>query len=225
MAVDDEPFALEILKSYCDKIPNVGLKYSFANPLEAIHYIKNDPPDFILMDINMPDINGIQLVKMFPDIPPIIFTTAHSGFAVESYNISAVDYLLKPFDLERFNQAIVKVRKHIALTKLPSLQTNREAIQIKVEYKNVKIFHDDILYIQAMDNYVKIYTSSRFYLTQQSMKGILDNLPQHRFCRVHKSFIVSIDKVSNYSTKTIQIGSVTLPIGRKFKEAFLAYCK
>ena len=169
----------------------------------------------------MPELSGIQLIKQITNFPPVIFTTAHSKYAVESYNLNAIDYLLKPFDFERFYKAITKVETYINLANLvPVGEEKLVFLLIKVEYKNVKILLSQILFIEAMDNYVKIHTSERFYLTQQSMKSILQDLPDNQFCRVHKSYIVAFLKINHFSHKNITIGSHTIPIGRTFQKSF-----
>lgn len=226
ITIDDEPFALALMEDFCNKIPHIDLIESYDNPFEALQYLQYNKPDFVLIDIKMPELSGIQLIKQIDDFPPIIFTTAHSKYAVESYNLNAIDYLLKPFDFDRFYKAITKVEKHLQLAN--SASTNEENsgfIIVKVEYKNVKILHAQILFIEAMDNYVKIHTAEKIYLTQQSMKSMLQGLPEEQFCRVHKSFIVGLAKISHFSHKNITVGPHTIPIGRTFQERFNARVK
>ncbi|MFK7979661.1 MAG: LytR/AlgR family response regulator transcription factor [Saprospiraceae bacterium] len=221
IAIDDEPFALALIEDFCEKIPPINLIEAYDNPFEALQYLQYNKPDFVLIDIKMPELSGIQLIKQIVDCPPIIFTTAYSKYAVESYNLNAIDYLLKPFDFDRFYKAITKVEKHINSTNPVPINEDESAfLLVKIDYKNVKILHAQILFIEAMDNYVKIHTAERFYLTQQSMKSILQRLPDNQFCRVHKSYIVALSKINHFSHKNITIGTHTIPIGRTFQERF-----
>lgn len=221
IAIDDEPFALALIEDFCGKIPQIELIAAYDNPFEALQYLQHNKPDFVLIDIKMPELSGIQLIKQIADFPPIIFTTAHSKYAVESYNLNAIDYLLKPFDFDRFYKSISKIERYINLVKPePIHEKEMASIIVKIEYKNVKILLSEILFIEAMDNYVKIHTVERFYLTQQSMKSMLQDLPEDRFCRVHKSFIISLLKINHFSHKSITIGTHTIPIGRTFQERF-----
>lgn len=221
IAIDDEPFALALIEDFCEKIPRIDLVAAYDNPFEALQFLQYNKPDFVLIDIKMPELSGIQLIKQIANFPPIIFTTAHSKYAVESYNLNAIDYLLKPFDFDRFYKAITKVEKHIKLVNPePANEEELAFIIVKIDYKNVKILLSKILFIEAMDNYVKIHTLERFYLTQQSMKSMLQCLPEDQFCRVHKSFIVSLLKINHFSHKNITIGTHTIPIGRTFQGRF-----
>ena len=221
IAIDDEPFALALIEDFCEKIPTIDLIAVYDNPFEALQYLQYNKPDFVLIDIKMPELSCIQLIKQIADFPPVIFTTAHSKYAVESYNLNAIDYLLKPFDFDRFYKAITKVEKYLNLANLAPTNAEESAfLLVKVEYKNVKILRSQILFIEAMDNYIKIHTAERFYLTQQSMKSILQDLPDNQFCRVHKSFIVSLLKINHFSHKNITIGAHTIPIGRTFQKRF-----
>ncbi|BDS11240.1 LytR/AlgR family response regulator transcription factor [Aureispira anguillae] len=221
IAVDDEPFALALIEDFCAKIPQLELIDLFDNPFEALDYLRHHKPDAVFMDIKMPEISGIQLIQQIPEFPALIFTTAHSKYAVESYNLNALDYLLKPFDFERFYKAVQKVEKHLARsTFMEQEEEKRASIVVKVEYKNVQILLADILYVEAMDNYVKIHTAEKYYLTQQSMKFTLQSLPEDNFCRVHKSYIVALSKVDHFSYKSIAIQGQNIPIGRTFLQKF-----
>jgi len=226
IAIDDEPIALEIIKDFCENVPFLELVKSFNSSYEAFIYLKTNKPDLIFLDIKMPEISGIQIAENTIDLPPVIFTTAHSKYAIDSYNLNAIDYLLKPFDLERFVKAVNKAKKHIEIERQSasdSLQS--ESIIIKVEYKNVKVYLSEILYIEAMDNYIKIHTSDKYHLTQQSLKSILSLLPTDSFCRVHKSYIVSIARISHFTHTKISIGEVLIPIGRAFSSHFIECMK
>ena len=190
IAIDDEPFALALIEDFCDQIPTINLIGAYDNPFEALQYLQYNKPDFVLIDIKMPELSGIQLIKQIKDFPPLIFTTAHSKYAVESYNLNAIDYLLKPFDFDRFYKAITKVEKYLRLAKTnPIEEENSAFIVVKVEYKNVKILLSEILFIEAMDNYVKIHTIDGMVVTHSSLTYMEEKLPAEKFVRIQRGQI------------------------------------
>ena len=222
IAIDDEPFALKIIEDFCKNIPFIELVKTFNSSYEGFIYLKTNKPDLIFLDIKMPEISGIQIAENTENLPPVIFTTAHSKYAINSYNLDAIDYLLKPFDLERFIKAVNKARKYIEIEKKNTLnQELQEAIIIRVEYKNIKVYLSEILYIESMDNYIKIHTSGKYHLTQQSLKSIFSLLSKSNFCRVHKSYIVSISKINHFTRTELTIGDVIIPIGRVYSSNFI----
>lgn len=223
IAVDDEPRALKLMQKYCNDIPTLELLESFNNPIEAFQYLKFNQPDVIFIDINMPEFSGIELVKKLDKKPLIVFTTAHSKYAVESYEIEAIDYLLKPFDFDRFIQTINKIKKHIELTQKSSAleEIGQEGfITVMIEYKKKNIKLDSILFIESMDNYIKIHTESTCHVVLRKLKSILEELPQEQFIQVHKSFIVSLSKIEFIRRNQIVMGNFTIPIGRVFNDSF-----
>lgn len=223
IAIDDEPRALKLIVKYCDDIPSVELEECFNNPVEAHLYLKHHQPDVIFVDIRMPEFSGIELVKSLEKKPLIVFTTAHSQYAVESYDVEAIDFLLKPFDFDRFIQTINKIKKHIELTQKPlflSKINKDDSITVMVEYKKISVKLDEILFVEAMDNYIKIHTRSNCHIVLRKLKSILEELPQEDFIQVHKSFIVSLLKIDFIRRNQITIGSNTIPIGRVFHDSF-----
>ncbi len=226
IAIDDEPFALKMLEDYCCRVPFLELLKAFNNPFEALAYLNHNKPDLIFMDIHMPGISGIQLAKKTENKPLIIFTTAHSKYAVDSYELNAIDYLLKPFDFERFFKAVSKAKEQKELREIKkSGPPDAESIVIKVEYKNVKILLNDILYIEALDNYVRINTSEKSYLSLQNLKAISCILPKNNFLRIHKSYIVSLSKISYFTREQITIGDISIPVGRTYADSFISAMK
>ncbi|MCB0650308.1 MAG: response regulator transcription factor [Saprospiraceae bacterium] len=221
IAVDDEPIALEIIKEYCSKIPSLELIKVFDNPFEAIAFLEVHKPELVFFDINMPEMTGIQLVGRIKDCPPVIFTTAYSKFAVESYNLDAIDYLLKPFDFDRFYKSVQKAKKFLEADKDKVLSADEAFIIVKVEYKNVKIPISEITYLEAMDNYVKIHVGNTYHMTQQSLKKLLNQLPGEQFCRVHKSFVVPFSKINFFTSTEITLGKVKIPVGRTYQKDFM----
>ena len=221
IAIDDEPRALRLIESYCNQVSSVKLLGAFNNPIEAFNYLKHNIPDVIFIDIRMPDITGIQLVKSLEKKPNIIFTTAYSEYAVESYELEALDYLLKPFDFDRFKQAIDKVFKQKNREKSSNTEKSKEeTIHVMIEYKKVPIKLKDILYIESMDNYIKIYTIYTCHIVLRSLKSIYEELPQDKFMQVHKSFVVSLSKIDFYKRNQIFIQKKTIPIGRVYIKQF-----
>jgi DNA-binding LytR/AlgR family response regulator len=221
IAIDDEQFALSILEKFCKETPDLDLAATFSDPYEAKIYLKSHTPDLIFLDIQMPDISGIQIAKEVQNKPIVIFTTAHSRYAVDGFNLNALDYLLKPFDFERFLKAVEKAKEKINFQNLSKSLEKNEFIFIKIEYKSVKIYISDIIYIEALDNYSKIYTAQKTYLTHQNLRKITSHLPKVEFIRTHKSFIVSKSKISRYTREKVILGEKALPVGRVYAENFL----
>jgi len=222
VAIDDEQFALSAIEKYCAKVPFIDLVAKFFDPFEAINYIKQNKPDLLFLDIQMPGLSGIQIARKINYHPLVIFTTAHSRFAVEGFELNALDYLLKPFDLERFYKAVEKAKERIESQRVyKATPKEDDFIIVKIEYKNVKIYVPDILYIEAMDNYTKIFTYQKMYLTLQKLSNFLLLLPEKEFIRVHKSFIISLSKISYFTREEVVIESKKIPVGRSYAEKFL----
>lgn len=222
IAIDDEPFALKIIEGFCAKIPCIRLNKLFNNAIEALQYLKYHKPDIIFLDIKMPDISGIQLAKNLDKFPFVVFITAHSKYAAQSYDLDAVDYLLKPFDFERFFKAIKKARQHLKMQDETSGEEKQlPTISVRVEYKNVKIKIEDIVYLEATGNYVKIFTTTQMYMPQINLKKILEILPDEKFVRVHKSFAVALTEIDFYTTKEISVKQGKIPIGRNYLNTFI----
>ncbi len=212
VAVDDEPFALEIIKNFCNKIQNIEL-ICFNNSIEAYEFLSQNSADILFLDIVMPDISGLEIAKMIKKIPYIIFTTAHKEYAVESYEYNTVDYLLKPFDFSRFNKALQKAISLINQNNKPSLD---DTITVSVEYQNIIIPIADIKYIESMGNYTKIFTNDKCIMPQLSIKAILELINNNKIVRVHKSYAVNTQYISSYNKSTIFINDIQIPIGKTY---------
>jgi len=211
--VDDEPRAIELLKSYLQHFDAIELSATFRNGLKAFDYLKKHPVDLVFLDINMPDISGLSLSQMIASETKIIFTTAHAEFAVDSYDVQALDYLLKPISLERFTKAIGKA--------LQAQQKKAAAtLNLKSGPENHIVNIDDILYLQKDGNYMIYRTAGQEILARESTARALENLPWW-FRRIHKSYIVNTRKISSYSSSHVMIGKSKLPVGESFREAFL----
>jgi DNA-binding LytR/AlgR family response regulator len=221
VAVDDEPFALEIIQDFVSRVPFLHLIAACSDPLEALSVISRTHPELLFLDIEMPDISGIRLAEATEMPPLVIFTTAHSKYAVEGFNLNALDYLLKPYSFERFLKAATKA---LDFTKLIADKdhphTNNDFIIIKSEYKNIKIRLDEILYIEALDNYVRIFTHGKTYTPLINLKTIVTMLPRNRFVRIHKSFVVALSQIKVFTKDYATVGNRTLPVGRAYAEIF-----
>jgi two-component system LytT family response regulator len=216
--IDDEPLAAELLQSYVDREPQLRLMGTFNDAQDGADFIHANKVDLLLLDIQMPHVNGIQLLKSLEKPPMVIFTTAYSEYAAEGFELDAIDYLLKPFDMRRFQRAVTKACEyHKALNRIGVDST--PYIFIKSEYQVIKINYDDIRYIEALDDYIKIYTTnSRPVLTLMTLKTILEKLPEDKFARVHRSYIISLSKMESVRNKKIKIGEIEIPIGNSYAD-------
>ncbi|WP_379094018.1 LytR/AlgR family response regulator transcription factor [Pedobacter sp. UC225_65] len=211
--MDDEPIALDIVAAHAAKVPFIDLKASFTNAFEAISYLQQNKVDLIFLDIKMPDISGIDFLKALSKPPMVIFTTAYSEHAVQSFELDAVDYLLKPFSLSRFLKACNKAKELFDLrNQAPENKT--DFIFIKDGYEQVKVLLADILYIEASGNYTQIHlTENRLLSSRITINELADILPSQQFLRTHRAFIIAKDKISKYDRSQILIGNRLIPIG------------
>ena len=218
VAIDDEPLALEVLKIYISKIPALNLVGSFTDPGEGLAYLQTNATPLLFLDINMPNLNGFQLYQALYIKPMIIFTTAQKGFAVEAFEIDAIDYLLKPFNFNRFEIAITKTLNRNKAAEKETISSQH--LYIHADYKIVKIAFNEILYIAAFDDYITIYTPAQSYLTLLSMKKVLGKLPGIDFLRIHRSYIVAKDKISFIQYRKIGLlNNIELPVGDTYRKA------
>jgi DNA-binding LytR/AlgR family response regulator len=221
VAIDDEPVALEVIEEFISRTPSLEMKGGFTDAFAAVEFLKKTKVHLIFLDIQMPQITGIQLLKSLPDPPLVIFTTAYSHYAVEGFNLNAVDFLLKPIDYDRFLKAVNKADEYITYRERggESLSTT-PFIFVKSDYQIVKIDVDDITMIEGMDDYVKIFTQKKMILTNMTMKDILSKLPASKFTRVHRSYIISLLHIESVRNKRIKIGEKQIPLGDSFAESF-----
>ena len=229
IAIDDESKALDVVELYINKTPFLKLEKRFRNSLEALDYINNTSVDLLFLDINMPDLNGIEFIQSLVHCPMVIFTTAYSEYAVQSYDFEAVDYLLKPFSFSRFLKAANKVHDlYLLRNDQDNLKTDEESdkfIQIKSGSEIYNINTTDIKYIEGAQNYVFIYTDDQRIMSLQRMKEMEQQLPKFLFCRVHKSYIVNLNKVSKIENHQVHLQDKIVPIGRIYKEIFFRRIK
>ena len=224
IVVDDEPMAREILESFIEKIPNLKLIKSCKNAIEAFEVINSEKIDLFFLDINMPDVTGLSLAKLIPKNAKVIFTTAYREYAVEGFNLKAVDYLLKPIAFDRFLEAVNKFFETVHVAVSDSSNANEiisDFFFVRSDRKMVKINFDDILYVESLSDYIKIHTDSKIIVTRETITNIEAKLPQKLFLRIHRSYIVAIKSIESYTNEFIEIKNKALPISRTYKESIL----
>ncbi|UII74794.1 LytTR family DNA-binding domain-containing protein [Flagellimonas sp. HMM57] len=233
--IDDEPLAIDLLEGYCDKMGFVEVIGTFTNPLNAISIVKEGNIDLIFCDIELPQISGVDFIASLENRPLVIFTTAYSQYAVEGFELNAVDYLVKPIPYHRFIKAVSRAKE--LLTKkekpakanvFPSYGAKNESqkfIFVKSEHESVKINLDEIQYVQGLKDYLKIHIagSNKTILTLLNFKEMLDKLPQNQFIRVHKSFLVNINFIQSVQRNRIVIDDIRIPIGESHKTQLFSF--
>ncbi|MDX2306198.1 MAG: LytTR family DNA-binding domain-containing protein [Microscillaceae bacterium] len=226
IVVDDEPLALDILEDYIEKVPFLNLNKKCVSAIDALESLKLEKVDLIFLDIQMPDLTGIQFVKSLSHKPDVIFTTAYSDYALEGFNLNAVDYLLKPISFERFLRAVNKYYDSFnnKVAQAPkqhgSEHEDDKFIFIKTEYRIVKVNLSDILYIEGLKDYIRFVTPGTQLLTLQSMKSMEESLPSRQFIRVHKSYIVALQHIEAIERNKIKIKDKWIPIGNTYRDSF-----
>ncbi|MCH3881816.1 MULTISPECIES: LytR/AlgR family response regulator transcription factor [Tenacibaculum] len=223
--VDDEPVARDVLESFVEKIPNLKLIKSCKNAMEAFQIMNTQKVDLFFLDINMPEISGLSLAKSIPKKTKIIFTTAYREYAVDGFDLQAVDYLLKPIAFDRFLQAVNKffettVAGKVGFEKEDVIEKN-DFIFVRSERKMVKINFDEILFIESLSDYIKITLQNSVVVTRETISNIESKLPVAKFMRTHRSFIISLPQITSYTNEFIEIGKKAIPISRSYKETVL----
>jgi DNA-binding LytR/AlgR family response regulator len=226
IAIDDEPLALELIAGYIEKTPFLELMESFTNPFKAMSFLLNTPVDLVFLDINMPELSGIELLKSLPNVPKIIFTTAYAEFGAESYDFNAVDFLLKPVKYDRFLKAVNKASE-IPLTQKIAEKTigriadpHKESILLKSGSQLFQIAIDDILYIEGAGNYMTFNTQTGKIMVLLPMSDVLKMLPESTFIRIHKSYIISLKHIGIIEKSRVIINKTAIPIGITYREQF-----
>jgi DNA-binding LytR/AlgR family response regulator len=228
LLVDDEPPALEILRNYISNTPGLIIAGECHHAVAAFDFLQHHPIDLIFLDINMPKISGTDFLKALKNSPKVIFTTAYRDFAVDGYELGAVDYLLKPFSLDRFWKAIQRVgvieeTKELATNK--SNAVSDRFLYVRSDRKMVKIQLQEILFVESLKDYVKIILPDRQVITKQTITSIEEMLPEQAFVRVHRSFIIACDKLDSYSQTSAFIGKHEIPVGPLYRQQFMKSIK
>lgn len=218
VAIDDEPLALEVVKRYISKTPELHLEATFSDGIEAKNYIQKNQVDLLFLDIQMPDITGMQLFKELSIKPMVIFTTAHKESATDAFDEDAIDYLLKPFNLARFQKGVNKAILSHKITAENNESNRIGSLYIHSDYKVIKIPCKDIIFIETLDDYVKVNTASQSHVTLLSMKAILEKLPKGEFIRIHRSYIIAISQIATIQFRKIEmLNGMEFPVGDTYR--------
>lgn len=220
IVIEDEPLAVKVLSDYILQVPFLELKATFKDAIVATEYLRSNHADLIFLDIHLPKLKGMAFLKTLASPPAVIITTAYHQYAVEGFNLNVTDYLLKPFDFERFLIAVNKVKTAKRETQQPNeSQQVKDFIFLNVEKKKVKILFSDIVYIESQREYIKIVTTKKAYVSKMSTHEIEEILPAHLFKRIHRSFIISINKIESYTAEIVEVNGVAIPIGRGYRDS------
>jgi DNA-binding LytR/AlgR family response regulator len=227
IAIDDEPLALQLITGYIAKTPGLKLLGNFDNPIDAMEFLGDNSVDLIFVDIQMPDLSGIEFTSLLEKGPKVIFTTAFEKYALAGFKLDITDYLLKPFSYEEFITSVNKVKKLLRLEQkeVIKVEANNEFLFLKSDYKIKRINFNDILYIEGLKDYVKVYAVNTIkpILSLTSLKLLESKLPERKFMRVHRSFIVNLDKIDTIERSRIVFGKEYIPVSDQYKDKFQEY--
>ena len=219
IAIDDEPLALKLIARYVHQFPELQLVQTFEDAISGAEYLRQGSTDLLFIDINMPDITGIELVRSLDKKPIIIFITAYKNFAFEGFELEALDYLLKPIDARRFAKAVEKAIDYYKYKNASPEGKHDNSLYVYSEYRMVKINLDDIEYIESMQDYIKIHVrNAKTILTLMPLKKVLEKLPANKFQRIHRSFIVAVDKINSIHNRKVQLADAELPVSESYMD-------
>ncbi len=221
LIVEDEPPAMEIMQSYVQSCPQLELAGCCADAFAASEALQQEPVDLIFLDINLPRLSGLSFLKTLSRPPLVIFTTAYPEYAVEGFEADAVDYLVKPFSFDRFLKAVNKAAEKVRASQppgKPAPEASRNFILLRADKKTYRVNYSEILYIEAIGDYLKVFLNGKNLVIHETIKGLLDQLPPGLFLRIHKSYIVAVDRINYIEGNQLQVGNSFIPIGRSFKE-------
>ena len=226
LIVDDEPMARDVLRRYVEKIPTLQVAAECSNAIDALVFLQHNHTDLIFLDIRMPELLGTDFVKSLRNPPKIIFTTAFKEYALDGYDLDVIDYLLKPVRFERFLKAVNKAFPKKAETEQSNANVNdrktgTDFIYLRVDRKLVKIILSEILYIESARDYVKVFTKDKYYITRQTISSIEAMLSGNEFIRIHRSYIIAVNKIKSLTPELVEIANTELPIGKFYKNSFL----
>jgi len=224
IVIDDEPLALKQMSGYVEKTPFLKLMKSFSSALDALTYLNEETIDLIFVDIQMPDLSGMEFVKSLDVKPMVVFTTAYSEYAMEGFKVDALDYLLKPISYTDFLKAAQKAQKQHDANQQVSVSSDQDYLFVKSEYRVIRVNFSDIQYIEGMREYVRIHLlNDKPIMSLLSMKSLVEQLPDNQFMRVHRSYIVNLSQIKIVERSRIVFGDVYLPIGDAYKDNFQEY--
>ena len=217
--VEDEPLAVKVLSDYVSQVPFLELQCAFKDAILATDWLRQNGTDLIFLDIHLPKLKGLAFLKTLTSPPAIIITTAYHQYAVEGFNLNVTDYLLKPFEFDRFMVSVNKVKRTQTEKQMPvEAQDSKDFIFLNVQKKKVKILFSEILYIESQREYVKIVTTKKQWISKMSTHEIENLLPGNLFRRIHRSFIVSMSKIDSYTAEDVEVNGVSIPVGRDYRE-------
>ena len=217
--VEDEPLAAKVLSEYVQQVPFLELQGSFKDAILATEYLREHEVDLIFLDIHLPKLKGMAFLKTLTHPPAVIITTAYHQYAVEGFNLNVTDYLLKPFEFERFLVAVNKVNTaQKEKSQMPGPKEQKDYLFLNVQKKKVKIQFSDIQFIESQREYIKVVTTKGVHISKMGTQEIEEMLPAQDFKRIHRSFIVSVQKIDSYSAEMVEVGGVSIPVGRGYKE-------
>ena len=216
--VEDEPLAVKVLSDYISQVPFLQLQGSFKDAILATGYLREHDTDLIFLDIHLPKLKGMAFLKTLTRVPAVIITTAYHQYAVEGFDLNVTDYLLKPYEFERFLVAVNKVKTAQAEKQAPQENIAKDFIFLNVQKKKVKILFSEIVYIESQREYIKIVTTRKEYISKMSTHEIESLLPAQQFRRIHRSFIVSISKIESYTAEMVEVNGISIPVGREYKD-------
>lgn len=222
LVIDDEPLAQDILRKYAEDIKSIEIKGYCSNPLQAIEIIEKQSIDLIFLDINMPKLSGIEFLRTFKNPPLVVLTTAYTDYAMEGYELNVLDYLVKPFSFARFLKAVQKAEQQYQLLQNTNPEEKSESVFIKSNKKSYQVRYSDIVYIEGLGDYIKIYTERSHLVTNLSMKKIEELLPSTEFYRIHKSHIVNVKKIISIEGNMVELPHIKLTIGSNYRNEFFS---
>ena len=217
--IEDEPLAVKVLSDYILQVPFLNLQASFKDAILATDYLRDHHPDLIFLDIHLPKLKGMAFLKTLTHPPAVIITTAYHQYALEGFDLNVTDYLLKPFEFERFLIAVNKV-KTAQREMVPAVETGgvKDYLFLNVQKKKVKILFSEIMYVESQREYIKIVTAKNEYISKMSTHEIEDLLPSNLFKRIHRSFIISVSKIDSYTAEEVNLNGISIPVGRGYRE-------
>ncbi|MEP7228701.1 MAG: response regulator transcription factor [Ginsengibacter sp.] len=217
--IEDEPLAVKVLADYISQVPFLELQGTFKDAILATDYLRNNHTDLIFLDIHLPKLKGMVFLKTLTHPPAVIITTAYHQYAVEGFDLNVTDYLLKPFEFERFLIAVNKVQSGELEKQQPNeIAAIKDYLFLNVQKKKVKILFSEIVYIESQREYIKIITTKREYISKMGTHEIEDILPSHLFKRIHRSFIISVSKIDSYTAEMVEVNGFSIPIGRGYRD-------